>query len=584
MFRTADRSSQPRPSAWSICRMAALAVVLSIPWPSARLSAAEDPAGAPSIVVPEGFELVRAAAGPLVRRPLMATFDERGGLYLVDSAEDVEQAGAREGDTRRYRIDRLNDENGDGVFDSRSVYSELWDFPGGLTWIDGSLYVASSSTIWKMTDRDGDGVAESRAEWLPAAVAGGRGFRLRGPFAGIDGRIYWARVLSAASNADASTSSTDSPASGNSQIFRARQDGSDVERVLTLEGSYPVAVAFTAAGERIVASVFLDGSGGAVFHAIDGGRWAQDDLKSALQRPGRTDADPLPSFLRTRSAAPVALLSTRRAGIGETDGATLFACYPGLHNVSRLALFASGSSFAMSDEAFVTAGDRNFFPRQVLQDADGSLVLIDSGAAGGYGPTARARSAEASGGVYRLRDARNPALPDPRGLLIEWTRLGPKDIADLLCDRRTAVQDRAVAVLGKGGPGVIPSIADVGLRCRSADGRLGAVWASARIDAPEARVVARAALSDADEVVRQAGAHVAGLVRDRGAVPQLVLLLEGESPHDRLAAAEALGRIGDVAASEPLRRALEATAAGDRFLRHALIHALAQVGRPGPAD
>ncbi|MBW3597388.1 MAG: hypothetical protein KY475_08945, partial [Planctomycetes bacterium] len=51
----------------------------------------------PPIRVPDGFEVELAAAPPLVRHPMMAAFDDRGRLYIAESAgmnlkrEELEQ-------------------------------------------------------------------------------------------------------------------------------------------------------------------------------------------------------------------------------------------------------------------------------------------------------------------------------------------------------------------------------------------------------------------------------------------------------------------------------------------------------------
>ena len=44
-------------------------------------------------------------------------------------------------------------------------------FPEGAMWHDGSLYVAAPPSIWKLTDTDGDGVADQRERVVPGQDA-----------------------------------------------------------------------------------------------------------------------------------------------------------------------------------------------------------------------------------------------------------------------------------------------------------------------------------------------------------------------------------------------------------------------------
>src|SRR5262249_43494455 len=106
-----------------------------------------------------------------------------------------------------------------------------------------------------------------------------------------------------------------------------------------------------------------------------------------------------------------------------------------------------------------------------------------------------------------------------------------------------------------------------------------AVWAATRIDHRSARAAVRTALDDADESVRQVALHSVSLWRDRDAMPALLTLLKTTSAHNRRAAAEGLGRLGD---SKAVRALLDAVDRGnDRFLEHSLISALIDIGDPG---
>jgi len=82
--------------------------------------------------------------------------------------------------------------------------------------------------------------------------------------------------------------------------------------------------------------------------------------------------------------------------------------------------------------------------------------------------------------------------------------------------------------------------------------------------------------------VRQVALHSASVRRDRDALPALIELLECESLHNRRAAAEALGRIGEPSAVPALL--LAAGSPADRALEHSLTFALIEIAdRQGTA-
>src|SRR3954463_6120665 len=116
------------------------------------------PAALPTLKVPEGFSVELAAGPPVIERPIVAAFDEQGRLYVAESSgsNDPVQKQLAE---KPHRILRLEDTDGDGKFDRRTVFAERMMFPEGAMWHDGSLYVAAPPSIWKLTDTDGDGVA-----------------------------------------------------------------------------------------------------------------------------------------------------------------------------------------------------------------------------------------------------------------------------------------------------------------------------------------------------------------------------------------------------------------------------------------
>ena len=158
------------------------------------LACAAVAAAAPSVPkadLPDGHELVLAAAPPLVKHPMMAGLDDRGRLFVADSA-GVNQTPAQLEKDPPHRIVLLEDTDGDQVYDKSTVFADKVVFPQGALWHQGSLYVASPPGIWKFTDTDGDGVADRREMIVGGFEYTGNAADVHGPFLHpTNGRLYW---------------------------------------------------------------------------------------------------------------------------------------------------------------------------------------------------------------------------------------------------------------------------------------------------------------------------------------------------------------------------------------------------------
>ncbi len=540
---------------------------------------ADSPAPARNLKVPDGFTIERIAGPPLVDRPITAAFDDEGRLYVADSSGSNDKV-QKQLEERPHRIVRLEDKDGDGRFESQTVFADKMMFPEGTMWLDGSLYVAAPPSIWKLTDADGDGVAEDRVEWFQGKTLTGCANDLHGPYAGPDGWVYWCKGAFAEQTYERPGKSPFVTSA--SHIFRSRPDGSAIEPVMTGGMDNPVDVAFTPGGERIFTSTFIQQPGGGLRdglgHAVYGGLFGK--VNRVLDAPSHKWTSPhlMPILLHMGPAAPCGLTRYESTALGEEYRDNLFACYFNLHKVGRHVLTPDGATFATKDEDFITSPDLDFHPTDVIEDADGSLIVVDTG--GWYKlccPSSQLPKPDVLGGVYRVRRKDARPIADPRGLKIDWKAQTPADLAALLSDLRPAVARRAVEALARAGKDALPAIA-AALGGSNPEGRRNAVWTLARIDAPEARAEGRSALNDPDESVRQAAGHVASLTRDAGAAAVLSTLLKNESPANRRIAAEALGRIGGKGAVPALLEALGASP--DRILEHSLTYALIEIADP----
>ncbi len=530
-----------------------------------------------SFTVPAGFEVEQVAGPPLINRPIAADFDEQGRLYVSDSSgsnEDVEKQ-AKE---KPHRIVRLEDTDGDGRFDKSVVFADKMAFPEGVMWFDGSLYVAAPPSIWKLTDTDGDGVADRRDEWFQGKTITHCANDLHGPYLGLDGWIYWCKGAFAKQTYQRPGKTP--LVTRASHIFRRRPGDSLVEPVMTGGMDNPVDVVFTPAGERILSSTFVvhpeAGRRDGLIHAIYGGLYGKvHDVIDDHKKTGEL----LPVMTHLGPAVPCGLTRYQSNAFGGEYRDNLFACLFNLHKVTRHVLKPSGSTFTTEDIDFLVSENPDFHPTDVVEDADGSLIVIDTG--GWYKiccPSSQLVKPDVLGAIYRVRRKGAPRIEDPRGLKLAWPTMKPDDLSKLFDDPRPAVRSRAIHELAKRGSEAVPALATVLKTSTSVEARRNAVWSLTRIEDVQAHELVRIALSDSDKSVRQAACHSASAWRDAGALPRLSDLLKAESPDVQRIAAEAVGRIGDKGAV-PVLLAL-AGAPRDRILEHSLIYALIEIDDP----
>ncbi len=548
-----------------------------------------------TFTLPDGFEIEVAAKSPLVDRPITADFDELGRLYVTDSSGSNEPV-VKQLANPTHRIVRLEDTDGDGRFDKSVVFADKMMFPEGSLWHDGSLYVAAPPSIWKLTDTDGDGVADQRVEWFEGKTLTGCANDLHGPYLGPDGFIYWCKGAFAEQTYEQPGKKP--LVTKASHIFRRRANGTGpIENVMTGGMDNPVDVVFTPGGERIFTTTFLQTPGGGLrdglIHAVYGGVYGK--VHNVTDFHPRT-GDLLPPLVHMGAAAPCGLTRYESDVFGSKFRDNLFACQFNMYKVSRHELKPSGATFTSTDSDFVVSNNLDFHPTDVLEDADGSLVICDTG--GWYKlccPTSQLDKPDVLGAVYRVRRMGTPARPalsqsganvdvknashgndlptggDPRGLKLDWAKLTPNELARLLDDPRPAVPRRAIRDLAKQDVAKVVAVLKPILRELEAGGTLNddnaidlngpfrsrrssetarrnAVWTLTRIDAPEARQLVREALFDGHRDLRQVALQSASLWRDRAAMPPVLKLLRLCTRQNMRLSAEILGRLGDKSA------------------------------------
>ncbi len=522
--------------------------------------------------LPEGFTIEVAAGPALAPRPIVAAFDEKGRLYVCDSSGSNAKT-AEQVKTKPHRIVRLEDTDGDGTFDKSTVFVANVMFPEGAMWLNGSLYVAAPPHIWKFTDTDGDGKADKEEIWFDGKTLTGCANDLHGPYLGPDGWIYWCKGAFAKQEYTLHGGKTSSTRA--SHIFRARPDGSGIEPVMNGGMDNPVDVVFMPGGERIFSTTFFQhpgyGQRDGLIHAVYGGIYGKDH--DPVHEHIWTSPTLMPVLTHMGPAAPCGLHRYESDQFGKDYENNIFCAQFNMRKVSRHVLTPEGATFECKDSDFVVSDNLDFHPTDVIEDADGSLLILDTG--GWYKlccPTSQLVKPDVTGAIYRVKKAGAHKVEDPRGLKIGWAGATPEKLVQLLGDTRPAVRQRAVETLAAKGPAAVKVLA--GLKNGSRRRQLAVVAALTRIDAPEARAAVREHLFVADSAVRNLATHSAALWRDAGAIPTL---LKCAAPQTRRASAEALGRIGKPETIPAILSAL-VNEDNDRALDHSLTYALIEIG------
>jgi putative membrane-bound dehydrogenase-like protein len=515
----------------------------------------------------------------------MADFDEQGRLYVAGSAGLNLPRAELEKKLPNF-VRRLEDTDGDGVFDKATMFADRMTFPQGCLWHDGSLYVASSGAIWRLTDADDDGVAERREKLVGDFGYTGNAADVHGCFLGPEGRIYWCDGRHGHEIEDATGKLVSRGRAA--RIFSCRPDGSDVRSFCTGGMDNPVEVVFTPAGDMLgtVNLMYARPRGDCLVHWQYGSVYPREDFAASFDREMLRTGDLLTEVHNFGHVALSGLCRYRGGQFGDSSRGALFITQFNTRRVVRVGLKRAGSTYRLtSQEDFAVSPDEDFHPTDVLEDADGSLLVIDTGGWFRIGcPQSQVAKPDISGAIYRIRKIDAAAPDDPRGQEIDWKAAPPARLAELLNDPRWAVRDRAMNALARraaASPEEVRGALSKALAGDDPAARRRVVKTAARVDQPWGRELIARALEDSDATVRQTAARMLYFAPppEDALQTRLVELLRDDAPAVRRAAAVALGRS---AAPAPRATAALLDALGDqqngRQVRHALAYALIEIG------
>ncbi len=510
------------------------------------------------------------------------------------------------------RVVRLEDRDGNGAADHRTLFSDRFKEP-----LDGigfsilpendAVYFTCIPNVWKMTDPDDDGVADTHE-----VIAEGFGVRvsfighdLHGMIRGLDGLLYFSvgdrgyHVTTADGKVH--------EGSGRGAVFRCESDGSGLE-VYAMGLRNPQELAFDDYGNlftfdntgdigdkaRIVYVLDNTDSGWDMSHqsphhyrnVLDWGDFCPPKSMWVAEKMFDTFNDEQPQWVYP----PAAHASNGPSGVTWLTGAAIPEDLRGQFLLTNYRGASAGSNtlalkMEPSGAGYGLKSNREFIKGVAAADVelgfDGKLYFADFG--GGW-------SVNTNGSIQVL-EPRDEALRAEGAKVARLFAegLGEKSletVVGLLDHADQRVRKLAQFELVDRGQSGVTQLASTAQDSEASEfARLHAIWGLHQVARQTGAVeeVLKGLLGDSQPEIRANAARVLGDLRENSARDGLLGLLSDESLRVRSLAAVALGRVtesGDSEAVEALYGAAAENGEGevDPVLRHAYLSALDRIG------
>ncbi len=498
----------------------------------------------------------------------------------------------------KEHIIRVTDTDGDGVGDKRAVvyegFNELGNgLAGGLLWHDGALYVTCMPSLYKLTDKDKDGIFETKQELVRGIGyhIGYGGHDMHGPTLGMDGRIYWSTGDKGISVKLKDGRHIYYPGQGG--VFRIEPDGSGFE-VFAHGLRNPQELAFDEYGNLF--TVDNDGDFGDkerlhyVMEGSDSGwrahyqyrsdrswsdtmgynPWLADNLWNAPE-PGKYQPAYLTPSLANFSVGPIGLEYNPGTALSAQWQRTFFLAESS-KDIQAFKVETQGAGFKMLEPKAVVTGP---FITGLFFGPDGALYGADWGN-NEWVP-------HMNGGILKLDDKeaiKDSGRSEVQKLIKEgMAKRKPAELAELLGHADQRIRLKAQFELVKRNEA--STLTKTAVEGQPLLARVHAIWGVGQLGRKDSNAMAAIAslLEDKEPEVRAQNARMMSDAGYTAAAEALGKLLADESPRVRSLAGVALAKLGTSAQFEAAVKLAEQNNDADLFLRHAAAMALSGSGK-----
>jgi len=112
--------------------------------------------------MPPGFRVELVASDPMIESPILMDFDPDGRLYVLEMLTFLPDTSGRDSREPLNRVSVLEDTNGDGRMDKKTVFADKLAMPRALKVLDHGVLVGEPPNVWLLKDTDGDLKADTK--------------------------------------------------------------------------------------------------------------------------------------------------------------------------------------------------------------------------------------------------------------------------------------------------------------------------------------------------------------------------------------------------------------------------------------